>query len=300
MRVLLLGLGYWGRNYDRDLRAAAGVAAVATVDPVNADADYTSVAAAPDEYDAAVVACPASLHVEALAELAAKRRVRTVLVEKPLATSSADVERCRALAAAAGWRVMVGHTFLHHKTVAAMAAATFESWFGRLTTLYAKRTNLGPVRSDVGAHWDLAPHDLSIMLTLAARHQYTFHAVTAAAAQRGTVFMTLHFRHAARPAVVGHIHVSWEEPAKERRVVAVGTGGKVEFDDVWNPDFYRAHRVDGTSATVRGRAAGDASPLQRQIAEWAAGDYDTARELALAAQITAILEAVDGQLGGLQ
>lgn len=300
MRVLLLGLGYWGRNYDRDLRAAAGVTAVATVDPLNPAADYAAVADAPDEFDGAVVACPATAHAAALAELATKPTIRAVLVEKPLAVTGGQVGAVRELAALAGWRVMVGHTFLHHKTVAAMAAATFEPWFGHLTTLYAKRTNLGPVRTDVGAHWDLAPHDLSILLTLAARHQYTYRSVTAAASRRGTVFLALHFRHAHRPGVVGHIHVSWEEPHKERRVVAVGTGGKVEFDDVWNPDFYRAHRVDGTAATVRARAAGDATPLQRQIGEWVAGSYDTPRELALAGQITAILEDVDAQLGDLQ
>lgn len=296
MRVLLCGLGYWGANYARDLAACPDVTHVATVDPAVAAADYACIADAPDEFDGAVVACPASAHVDALEALAAKRRLRTVLVEKPLATSTRALRHAVDLAHAARWAVMVGHTFLHHKTVRAMLAATFEPWFGALATVYAKRTNWGPVRTDVGAHWDLAPHDLSIVLTLAAMHQCALRGVAAHSHRAGTVVIVLTLAPPGGRAVLAHIHVSWEEPHKERRVVAVGEGGKVEFDDVWSPSHYRAHAADGGTRVVHGRAPSDLSPLQQQIAEWVAGRHDTAAELRLAGEIVDVLERVDALL----
>lgn len=296
MRVLLCGLGYWGANYARDLAACPAVTHVATVDPAVPAADYACIADAPDEFDGAVVACPASAHLGALEALAAKRRLRTVLVEKPLATSTRAVRRVGDVAAAAGWAVMVGHTFLHHATVRGMLAATFEPWFGALTTVHAKRTNWGPVRTDVGAHWDLAPHDLSVILTLAAMHQCVLRGVAAHSHRAGTVAIVLTFTQPAGPAVLAHVWVSWEEPHKERRVVAVGEGGKVEFDDVWTPTHFKAYTPDGGARVVPGRAPADLSPLQQQIAEWVGGRHDTAEELRLAGQIVDILERVDGLL----
>ena len=187
--------------------------------------------------------------------------------------------------------MMVGHTFMHHKTVAEMFTETNKEWFGDITTVYAKRTNMGPVRSDVGAHWDLAPHDLSMIITLMAKHDYIYNNVTAQSVRRGTVFMTLKFEHEVKPPVMCHIHVSWEEPTKERRLVAVGSGGKVEFNDVCDPNAYTVHNLDGQSNTVSVKS--DMSPLQKQIATWVAGDFDMGLDKALAGTIISILETVD-------
>lgn len=291
MKVLLLGIGYWGRNYSRDLRTCQGITGVATVDPVNPDADYKCVTDAPDDFDGAVVACPASLHADALCELTTKSKIKTVLVEKPLTTTLCQLSKCYQMAKECQWKLMVGHTFMHHKTVSAMFTETNQQWFGDITTVYAKRTNLGPVRSDVGAHWDLAPHDLSMIVTLMARHAYVYKQVTAHSARSGTVFMTLDFVHETKPPVVCHIHVSWEEPNKERRLVAVGTGGKVEFNDVANPNAYSLYTVDGRNDTVEVKAK--VSPLQQQIATWVAGDFDMDLDKALAGTIISILETVD-------
>src|SRR5262249_50022856 len=114
--------------------------------------------------EAVVLATPAVAHAEmACQALAAGKHV---LVEKPLALSTADAERVVAAAAAAGRTLLVGHLMLYHPAVRPPRQMVAQGELGTLYYLYAQRVNLGRLRRDENAMWSLAPHDVSIILAL--------------------------------------------------------------------------------------------------------------------------------------
>lgn len=320
--VLLVGLGYWGQNYFRSLCAQEAMPAcavssamclVATVDPIAKSPwqagitgrHFHSLTDAP-RADAAIVATPAATHVAVVRELL-QRGVRHILLEKPAATSTREVHAMAELAAQAGAHIMVGHTYLWHGVLGDMALASLRD-IGGLVCMYTKRTNLGPVRHDVPVHWDLATHDLTITQHIMALHGYRFsgrcQATWGNKATRGTVFIALQYTKAnelvAHQELVAHIHVSWEEPHKERRVVLVGTQGKLVLDELAAPTEFMLHRHDGTSSDMI--CPQFTPPLTRQLEAWLTRSTGTDQgvhkgcSLRDAAAITAILEAIDAQL----
>ncbi len=241
-RIAVLGAGHWGPNLIRCFRDAAD-AEVAVV----CDRDeqrrkligdrYPGVrtVADPDEVfrdssiDAVVIATPTESHAPfARAALEAGRHV---LVEKPLATNLADAEALQELAQRQSLILMVGHIFLYNDAVRACGEILRRPEFGDLRYLYARRTNLGPVRSDVHAGWDLAAHDISIFLHLKGGLPVEVTASAQTFIQPGVpdlVFATLFFDDGS----VAHLHTSWLDPQKVRQLVAVGEGQMLVFDDM--------------------------------------------------------------------
>jgi predicted dehydrogenase len=133
---------------------------------------------------------------------------------------------------------MVGYTFLYNAGVRKMKEYLAPDQFGRPYYLHATRTNLGPIRQDVNAVWDLAPHDIAIF-------NYLLDAQPKWASAIGTrvlrtdrddvAFATLGYD----DGVVGNIHVSWADPNKVREVVAVGSKRRVVFDDLSDAERVR-------------------------------------------------------------
>src|SRR5438093_1694384 len=174
-RVGVVGAGYWGPNLIRNLAELPGapLAAVCDVQPARLEyvrARYPSVALyqslddllADDEINAVVIATPAETHARlARQALAAGKHV---FVEKPLATASAAGRELAALADAGGLTLMVGHTFLHNDAVRWTKQRIDAGDLGDVLYLYSRRRNLGQVRQDINVVWNLAPHDVSIML----------------------------------------------------------------------------------------------------------------------------------------
>jgi predicted dehydrogenase len=154
-----------------------------------------------------------------------------VLVEKPLATTVADAERLSALADAEGLTLMVGHTFLYNAGIRKVRECIAQAEFGRVCYLYSARTNLGPIRRDVNAIWDLAPHDVAIFNYLldSAPEWVSAVGVRAFGSQREDAgFVSLGYP----GGVVGHVHVSWADPNKVRELVVVGRDRRIAFDDL--------------------------------------------------------------------
>ena len=245
----VVGAGYWGPNLIRNLAELprSPLAAVADRDVARLEysrtryphvrfyGDIEELLAAPD-IDAVVLATPAELHEQHA--LQALRADKHVFVEKPLATTSAGCRRLMAEAEERNRVLMVGHTFLHNDAVRWMKERIDSGDLGDVLYLYSRRLNLGQVREDVNVVWNLAPHDVSIMLYLLGQRPERVLCNGQSYLRQGVedvAFLTLEFAPiadgtGARRAA--HIHVSWLDPNKVREVVVVGTRKMVVYDDV--------------------------------------------------------------------
>ncbi len=245
--VAVIGAGGWGqhhvRNFSRipgaclraicdresDVRqtmsaAYPGVAVVSDVDAVLGD----------ESVHAVVIATDAPGHFE-LAR-AALESGRDVLVEKPLCLSAADAATLCGLAARADRILMVGHLLLYHPAVAQLNALVRQGELGEVLYIYTQRVNLGVVRQAENAWWSLAPHDISVANYLFGASP---EAVSATGScylqpQRGVedvVFATMHYPGGR----MAHVHVSWLDPHKARKLTVVGDRKMAVFDDT-SPD----------------------------------------------------------------
>jgi predicted dehydrogenase len=254
-RVGVVGAGYWGPNLIRNLAELprSPLVAVADKDPERleyARTRYPHVRLygelhellADPEITAVVLATPAELHEQhAMAALEAGKHV---FVEKPLATTSAGCLRLAQAAKERSLTLMVGHTFLHNDAVKWVKASIDSGDLGDVLYLYSRRLNLGQVRQDINVVWNLAPHDVSIMLYLLGQRpeRVICHGQSyLRAGVEDVAFLTLEFAPivpvqggdgttGARRAA--HIHVSWLDPNKVREVVVVGSKKMVVYDDV--------------------------------------------------------------------
>ncbi|MEW6359415.1 MAG: Gfo/Idh/MocA family oxidoreductase [Planctomycetota bacterium] len=242
--VGVIGCGYWGRNYVRlfdELHRSELIRCV--------DADRDKLAAIKQKYplvdtsgnfeeiladeriDAAVVCTPASTHYEV-----ARRCLeagKAVLVEKPITTNSAEAAALVELAESKGLTLMVGHTFLFNDAVIKMKELLQDEAFGELYYLHSRRNNLGPIREDVSAVWDLVPHDISIFRYLLGAEPETASAVGGCFLRddrADVAFINLTFPN----HVVANIQASWVDSNKIREVVAIGSNMRIVFNDVDN------------------------------------------------------------------
>src|SRR5262245_53021672 len=241
--VAQVGCGYWGPNVLRNFSAQPGcwVKSVVEISPerqayVKANfpksrvvSNLESVLNDP-EIDAVIVATPASSHYK-LAKQVLQSGKHT-FVEKPLATRTEEADELVQLAASSGVVLMVGHTFLYNAAVRFAKKLLVDDSLGQLYYIYSQRLNLGQVRSDVNAWWNLAPHDVSILLYLMnGELPSSVSAVGVSYIQPGiedVVFATLKWA----SGVTGHIHVSWLDPGKIRKMTLVGSRKMVVYDDV--------------------------------------------------------------------
>jgi predicted dehydrogenase len=261
VRLALIGFGYWGPNYARVLSDLPGAELTAICDQrpdrlAVVRQRYRAVAAcetidqlfARDDVDAVVIATPASSH-EALVRTALNHG-RHVLVEKPMALHAAGGEALCDLAEVTGRLLMVGYTFLYNAGVRKMKEVMAPELFGQPYYLHATRTNLGPIRQDVNAPWDLAPHDIAIFNYLLGEQPLWASAIGTRVLKTNRediAFATLGYAN----DVIGNIHVSWADPNKVREVVAVGSRRRVVFDDLNDVERVRVYE--------RGVSAGEAT-----------------------------------------
>jgi predicted dehydrogenase len=242
LRVAIAGLGYWGSNVARNLEALPGCELAWCCDPdgerrerartafpgARFTADLSEVLA--DESVAAVaVATPVPTHA-ALAELALASG-RHCFVEKPLACDVRSAERLVSLAAERQRVLMVGHLLAYHPALVALKDLCDSGELGETRYLYSQRLNLGRLRADENALWSLGAHDVSAILALAGDLPVEVSARGESYVRDGVedvVFAHLGFA----GGLVAHIHVSWLDPRKERRLTVVGSRRMATFDDM--------------------------------------------------------------------
>ena len=242
LRLGLLGVGYWGPHYARlaaelpetQLVAACDISSraielISTRYPtVRTSRDPADVLEA-DDVDAVIVSTPTGTHYSL--SLAALENGKHVLCEKPLAMTTGECDELIAAAEKAGLVLSVGHTFIFNPGIRLMRELIADGEVGRVLYCHTIRTGLGPIRSDVNALWDLAPHDLSILFYLIDADPVSALATGQAFLRDG--FEDVAFLHVAfEGGAMGAAHVSWLDPYKVRRVTVVGDRRMIVFDDV--------------------------------------------------------------------
>lgn len=241
VRIGLIGFGYWGPNLARNFHAlsACELAAICDASPDRrrkAGELYRSAALCDDpaalmesDVDAVAIATPARSHYPLA--LMALNAGKHVFVEKPLAMTVAEARELVELADQTGKTLMVGHVFEYNPAVRHIKHLLDEGAIGDIYYLYSTRVNLGRVQSDVNALWSIAPHDISIALYLFGQMPESVSARGARylnGAVEDVVFMTLHFAN----GVLAHVHASWLDPSKTRRMTVVGSEKMIIYDDL--------------------------------------------------------------------
>ncbi len=246
-----VGLGYWGPNLLRNFNGLAQARVKVCCDLDEAalrkvagqypgmaiTTDYGALLADP-EIEAVIVTAPTPAHYE-LAK-AALLTGRHVFVEKPIALAVAEAEDLVTLAEERQRVLMVGHLLMYHPAVTRLKQMVDGGELGEVYYLTTSRLNLGQVRRSENAMWSLAPHDISVALHLLGEEPEAVAAQGLTYLQPGipdTVFLTLRFS-SGRAA---HIHVSWLDPHKVRRITVVGSQKMAVFDDVDSTEKLRIY-----------------------------------------------------------
>jgi predicted dehydrogenase len=242
VRITVIGSGHWGPNLIRNFYDASDSHVVWVVDldesrlaevesrfpGVRTTSDAELAIADPD-VDAVVVATPATTHF-ALAKSALEHG-KHVLVEKPITTDVASAEALCELAEQRGLVLMVGQVFLYNTAVRRVRAVMDAGELGRVYYISMVRTNLGPIRLDVDASWDLAAHDLSIATYWLGSEPVTASAMGGSWINAGiddAVFAVLGY-----PGdVLVSLHSSWLNPRKVRDITVVGDHKMLTLDDM--------------------------------------------------------------------
>lgn len=249
-RVGVIGCGYWGPNLIRNFveMPEATVVGVADLSQDRLDhirTSYPQIQTTKDHrelyaagLDAVVIATPPATHFH-LAKDALLHGLH-VLVEKPITTTSRDAEELIELAERYDRVLMVGHTFLYNPAVQTLRRMVETEEIGRIYYVDAVRTSLGLFQPDVNVLWDLAPHDISMLLHLLGCAPIGVSAQATACVQYGiedVAYVTLFFPNYS----LAHLHMSWLDPCKVRRLTVVGSKKMLIYDDVESLEKVRVY-----------------------------------------------------------
>ena len=239
-RVAHAGVGGWGKNVVRVVGELADLAWICDTDRARLDEyaqrypqaqltrDFGDLLA-DDEVEAVVIATPVPTHHE-LAK-AALEAGKHVFVEKPPAMRVEEMEELVALAEARDLVLMPGHLLLYHPGLRKVKELVDTGELGEVACVYGNRQNLGVIRSNENALWSLGVHDLSVILWLLGEEPSEAVAHGVDYLQKGiedVVFCFLRFP----SGKVAHMHLSWLDPHKMRKMTVVGREKMVVFDDM--------------------------------------------------------------------
>jgi len=261
IRIGQAGLGYWGPNLARNFGSLADLRWLCDLSPdllesaarahpqAQTTADFEELLADQD-VDAVVIATPVVTHYE-LAKQALSAG-KHVFVEKPQAQSSAEAEELAALAQEQGLVLMPGYLLLYHPALHRLKELIDGGDLGDVLYLYGNRQNLGQIRRDENALWSIGSQDLSMILHLVDEEPVEAWARGESFLRSGiedVVFCYLRFP----SGVIAHMHVSWLDPHKMRKLTVVGRDKMAVFDDM-EPD--------------RKLTVYDKGPVERPASDW--------------------------------
>jgi predicted dehydrogenase len=318
-KIGLVGLGYWGPNLARNFAELTELRWLCDLDPelrerfaprypnARMTADFDKLLNDP-ELEAIVIATPAPTHYEL-----AKRALEAgkhVLVEKPPALNATDAEDLVAAAETAGRVLMPGHLLLYHPAVHAVKQLIDAGELGEVFCVYSNRQNLGKIRTDENALWSLGVHDLSVILHLldeepseAWAHGNSF----LTPGVEDVVFCYLRFP----SGKIAHMHLSWLDPHKMRKLTVVGKEKMVVFDDMelerkvtiyekgpWQPTHTYGEWQTRTGDISSPKIASD-EPLRlecRHFLDLVAGEGDPLRAAQDGLAVVRVLEQLQASL----
>lgn len=240
LNFALIGCGYWGPNYARILNELKETNLVCCCDidemklnkmknlypSVLFDKNYKDIAKR-DDIDAIIITTPLNTHYEIAKEFL--KNGKHVLVEKPFTKTIREGEKLKTIAEKKKLTLMVGHVYLYNPGIIRLKNEMKN--LGELYYIFAERMGLGPIRKQANALWDLAIHDIYILLYLLEEFPKKVVAIGGAYIQKNIediVHLTLRFP----SGIIGNINVSWLAPEKIRKLTLVGERRMVIFDDV--------------------------------------------------------------------
>jgi predicted dehydrogenase len=241
IKVGVIGCGYWGPQLIRNLHEmpSAELVGVADTKPdrlefvrrhypeVKLYSDHTKLLES--DVEAVVISTP--IHTHHMLAKEALMAGKHVMVEKPLAASVSEAAELINLARARNLLVMVGHTFLYNPAVQELRRLVGDGELGRIYYVDAARLNLGLFQRRANVIWDLAPHDISILMYVLGMSPIAVSARGSACVQddvHDVAYLELLFE----TGVSAHVHVSWLDPAKVRRITVVGDRKMAVYNDV--------------------------------------------------------------------
>jgi len=243
LRIAQIGVGYWGPNLLRNCVANKRCEVVKVAELLEERRDfvnrlYPSIVTvesaeniiSDDCIDAVIVATPATTHFDLTMKLLESGK--HVLVEKPMATTVTEIEEIEAMANDKQRVVMVGHTFVFNDAVRYLKKLVDDGELGDVRYIHCQRLNLGRIRTDIDALWNLAPHDVSIVQYLLGDPEPESVVIEGMSYVHENIddVSFMHIQYSGK--VMAHIHVSWLDPRKVRCMTVVGSKKMVVYDDI--------------------------------------------------------------------
>jgi predicted dehydrogenase len=245
------GLGYWGPNVLRNFAnlAECQVKKCCDIDTQQLEKikrrypfteltqDYNELVNDP-EIEALVVTTPAATHYKLTKK--ALEAEKHVFVEKPITLDIGEAEELIDLAERRRRVLMVGHLLIYHPAITKLKEYVDSGELGEIRYIYSSRLNLGKIRHDENAMWSFAPHDLSVALYLLGEDPEAASAQGMAYLRpdvEDVVFMMVRFPQGK----MAHLHVSWLDPHKVRRITVVGSKKMAVFDDMESAEKLRIY-----------------------------------------------------------
>jgi predicted dehydrogenase len=242
LKVGVIGCGYWGPNLIRNFNqlSRSSVTRVADLDEarlkyiktlypsLETTIDYKDITSDP-EIDIVAVATPVYSHYRFASE--ALRSQKHVFVEKPITASVKEAEELINLAEYHQRKLMVGHTFIYTSAVKKMKQIIDSGELGKIYYINSQRLNLGLFQQDINVIWDLAPHDISIILYLLDFEPTAVSAIGTShinSAIEDVAILTIKFSN----GLLAFVQTSWLDPDKIRKMTVVGSKKMMVFDDV--------------------------------------------------------------------
>lgn len=242
IHIGIIGYGYWGQNIVRNFFNAAhckvGKVADQREDCRELFAKHypsIEICASAEEVikdkaiDAIVIATPVSTHYD-LAKKALQEG-KHVLVEKPMTSSVTEAKELMELAGQKRLTLMVDHTFLYTGAVQKIKQLIDDKVIGKARYFDSTRINLGLFQPDINVLWDLAAHDLSILVYLMEEEPVSVHATGISHTRNGIeniAYMTLHYN----ADFIAHFHCSWTSPVKIRQTLIGGDEKMIIYNDL--------------------------------------------------------------------
>ena len=242
MNIAIIGYGYWGpnllRNFSQvnnckvkkvsDFRSDRLVIVSKTYPGIKVSTDPDDILLS-KEIDAVVIATPVFTHFS-LAKKALENG-KHVLLEKPMTSTIKEAEELMNLAKQKGLLLMVDHTFLYTGAVMKMKQIINEKSIGEIQYFDSSRINLGLFQIDVNVLWDLAPHDISILLHLINKIPYSVNATGISHTKNGienVAYLTINYSE----NFIAHFSCSWTSPVKLRTMLIGGDKKMLVFNDL--------------------------------------------------------------------
>ena len=235
--IAVVGCGHWGKNLVRNFAELGALAAVCDPNDKLAQSyadqylvkNYSFSEVLNDlSIEGVVLAVPAPLHASMAIEV--MNAGKHAYVEKPLAMNNLEAERMIASAEKNGVQLMVGHLLQYHPIFISLRTLVESGEMGALQYIYSNRLSFGKVRSEEDVIWSFAPHDISMILSLAGQEPDTVRTESTSILQpdiADTAIVHMEFNSGLK----AHVSVSWLHPYKEQKLVVVGKNAMAVFDD---------------------------------------------------------------------